>query len=243
MEVQMFEKTDHRPWSLPTGPWVMTQSWEKLLFAHWPIDPNIIRSRIPAPLELDTFENQAWITIVPFQMNRIRFRFLPSIPGMCSFPELNLRTYVTHQGKSGVYFLNIDADHHFAVWVANKFAYLPYSYAKIDWEEQNQQIHFACHRNNQLSFEIYYQPASSAKNAKDCSLDHWLMERYCLYAAHHKNLYRGEIHHQPWSIQQAKVKIIHACMLDVHQLTIKKASPLFHYSHQLQVWAWPLAKC
>ncbi|WP_028775541.1 YqjF family protein [Shimazuella kribbensis] len=239
----MLGQTAHRPWSLPTGPWIMTQSWEKLLFAHFPVEPDWIQSRIPAPLELDTFKGQAWISIVPFQMNHIRFRFLPSFPGASLFPELNVRTYVTYEGKKGVYFLHIDADHHFAVWVANKLAYLPYSYAKIDWQEQNERIHFACYRHNQLSFEASYHPISSAEPAKVGSIDHWLMERYCLYTTHNKNLYRCEIHHQPWFIQQAKVKIVHNSIFDFHQLTIKKTNPLFHYAHHIKVWAWPLTKC
>jgi uncharacterized protein YqjF (DUF2071 family) len=243
MEAKMLEQTDHRPWELPTRPWVMTQSWEKLLFSHWPIEPDLIQSRIPAPLQLDTFENQAWITVVPFQMNRIRLRFLPTIPGTGLFPELNVRTYVTHQGKSGVFFLHIDADHHFAVWAAKKFAYLPYNYAKINWQEQDQQIHFASHHHDQLSFEAYYQPSSSAKAATSGSLDHWLMERYCLYTTHDKNIYRGEIHHQPWLIQQAKAKVVCDSLFDLHQLAVQKNNPLFHYAQQLNVWAWPLVEC
>ena len=43
----------HRPWPLPTGPWIMAQSWHDLLFAHWPIDAGLLRPLIPAPLEID----------------------------------------------------------------------------------------------------------------------------------------------------------------------------------------------
>lgn len=239
----MFEQTAHRPWQLPKSPWVMTQTWKKLLFAHWPIEPNLLRAKIPAPLELDTFDETAWITIVPFQMGKIRFRLIPPIPGTYPFPELNVRTYVTYQGKGGVYFFNIEADHHLAVWAAKRFAYLPYTYTNITWQERSEQIHFTCYRKQKPLFEISYQPTSSANPTKMGSLDHWLMERYCLYTTYHHNLYRGEIHHRPWLVQQAKVQIIHNAVFDDYQLHVKNTDPLFHYADQLQIWAWPMTKC
>lgn len=239
----MFAQATHRPWPLPTGPWVMTQTWERLLFAHWQVEPHLIQSRIPAPLELDTFAGAAWMTMVPFRMNDIRFRLLPKIPGAYTFPQLNVRTYVTYQGKSGVYFFHIEADHRFAAWIARKWAYLPYDFANINWQEQNEHIHFTCQREHQPLFEASYKPTSPAEPTKADSLDRWLMERYCFYTTHHDTLYRGEIHHQPWLVQPAKVDIVHNAIFDLLQLNLAHVNPLFHYAQQLKIWAWPLSKC
>jgi uncharacterized protein len=236
------QQTAHRPWPVPKAPWVMTQSWENLLFVHWPIAPALLRAKIPAPLELDTFAGQAWLTIVPFQMNHIRFRFLPTIPGMRFFPELNVRTYVTYGGKQGVYFFNIEAAHRLAVWVARHFAYLPYAYATIDCQKTDEQVSFACQRNGKRYFIADYRPVSAAQTARTGTLDHWLMERYCLYTMHRQQVYRGEVHHRPWPLRQAEVTIWQNEIFAHHQLN-KEGDPVFHYVDRLQMRAWPFRRC
>ena len=96
--------TAHRPWPLPRSPWLMTQSWHNLLFAHWPVDAQLLRAKVPAGLPLDLYDGQAWIGVVPFRMTNVAPRFVPSIPFISEFAELNVRTYVTVGGKPGVYF-------------------------------------------------------------------------------------------------------------------------------------------
>src|SRR5262245_39187164 len=100
---------EHRPWKLPTRPWVMAQDWEDLLFAHWPVPVEVLRGLVPGGLELDTFERQAWIGIVPFRMSGVRLRAMPAVPRLSAFPELNVRTYVKAGGKAGVWFFSLDA--------------------------------------------------------------------------------------------------------------------------------------
>src|SRR5688572_27304944 len=41
------ESTAHRPWPMPSGPWLMTQSWNDLLFAHWRVDASQMRGVVP----------------------------------------------------------------------------------------------------------------------------------------------------------------------------------------------------
>lgn len=95
----------HRPWALPNLPWTMKQIWSNLLFAHYPIKFEVLRKLVPEALHLDSYNGMCWIGVVPFRMSGIRLRGLPSIPGTDQFPELNVRTYVTLDGKPGVYFL------------------------------------------------------------------------------------------------------------------------------------------
>jgi uncharacterized protein len=101
--------TSHRPWPVPDTPWLLTQSWHDLLFAHWPLDPDALRSKVPANLPLDVFDGRAWIGVIPFHMTNVGPRGMPSLPGLSAFPELNVRTYVTLNGKPGVYFFSLDA--------------------------------------------------------------------------------------------------------------------------------------
>ena len=98
----------HRPWPLPSSPWIMTMRWEDLLFAHWPVSADQLRTLVPGGLELDLFENQAWLGVVPFRMSVTRLRGLPPVPGTASFPELNVRTYVRRGNRPGVWFFSLD---------------------------------------------------------------------------------------------------------------------------------------
>src|SRR5690242_15532173 len=101
--------SDHRPWPLPQTPWIMVQIWHDLLFAHWPIPPEVMRQHVPSELRLDVFDGTAWIGIVPFHMSDVRPRWVPPLPGLSRFPELNVRTYVTIDNKPGIYFFSLDA--------------------------------------------------------------------------------------------------------------------------------------
>lgn len=69
----------------------------------------MLRPLVPEQLTIDTFEGEAWVGVVPFEMSRTRARLTPPIPGLSYFPELNVRTYVTIEGKPGVWFFSLDA--------------------------------------------------------------------------------------------------------------------------------------
>ncbi|MDX6290106.1 MAG: uncharacterized protein QOH42_1905, partial [Blastocatellia bacterium] len=109
----------------------MRQYWGKLLFMHWAVDPDLLRPLIPSQLSIDTYDGQAWIGVVPFTMWGIRASFLPPIPGASAFHELNVRTYVHHNGVPGVWFFSLDAANRLAVWGARTFYHLPYFNAEM----------------------------------------------------------------------------------------------------------------
>ena len=96
----------HRPYALPKRPWTMMQRWNDLLVAHWPIPGAKLEPLLPPGLQVDTFDQSAWIGVVPFWMDRVQLRGVPRIPGASRFPELNLRTYVRERNtnRAGVYF-------------------------------------------------------------------------------------------------------------------------------------------
>src|ERR1700758_2464987 len=127
----LLKSTSHRPWSLPSGSWIMMQTWHDLLFAHWPIRQEQLRPLVPPQLPLDTFDGQCWVGVVPFWMSGVRARGVPPLPGLARFPELNVRTYVAYKDKPGVYFFSLDAANFPAVWAARTFFHLPYFYARM----------------------------------------------------------------------------------------------------------------
>src|ERR1700756_4430696 len=168
----------------------MKQIWHDLLFAHWPLPSAVLRPLVPAPLALDTFNGACWIGVVPFRMSGVRGRGLPLLPGLSRFPELNVRTYVTYGGKPGVYFFSLDAANRPAVWAARAFFHLPYFHAAMTSEERNEMIHYSCHRRGaSAEFRGRYRPIA------------------CLYTVHDGAVHRGEIHHQPWPLQNAEADL------------------------------------
>ena len=124
-DTSIVQQTNHRPWAMPDAPWFMTQTWHDLLFAHWPVDPDPIRARLPHTFELDLFDAQAWIGVVPFHMTNVAPRGVPSMPWLSAFPELNVRTYVQVGGRPGVYFFSLDAGSRLAVRAARALLNLP----------------------------------------------------------------------------------------------------------------------
>jgi len=126
-----FDRVDHRPWPIPSHRWTWRQSWCDLLFAHWPIPAADLRPLVPAPLEVQEFDGTSWIGIVPFRMQGVMRRPWPDLPYFSAFPELNVRLYVEHEGRPGVWFLSLDATSALAVWAARRFFHLPYFHSKI----------------------------------------------------------------------------------------------------------------
>ena len=118
--------TAHRPWPAPMAPWIMTQRWNDLLFLHYALAPELIRPLVPDVLTLDTYQQRAWVSVTPFWINHLRPPGIPSLPWLSHFAEINVRTYVTRDGKPGVYFFSLDASHLSAVWGARVFYRLPY---------------------------------------------------------------------------------------------------------------------
>lgn len=238
----------HRPWALPKGPWIMQQTWEQLLFAHWPVPLSALRAHVPDALEIDTFEGQAWIGVVPFYMAHVKPRFLPSVPALSFFAELNVRTYVTYQGKPGVWFFSLEASNPLAVAIARKGFHLPYFNAHMRCYSQQtspQHIRYYSQRTHKgasaARFEAEYGPTAGVKLAIKGTLDHWLTERYALYSQSKAGqLYCGEIHHGPWPLQAAEADISVNTMTAGISLALPDTPPLLHYAERIAVVVWPL---
>lgn len=197
-------RTDHRPWPVPAGPWIMEQIWRDLLFAHWAIPAAVVRPLIPKELTLDTFDGQAWVSVTPFHMS-IRPRGSP-LAWMRAVPELNCRTYVTAENKPGVYFFSLDIRSYAAVAGARLAFHLPYHHAWMRIRHEGNAIAYSA-RRGALAWSATYAPEGPAREAEPGSVEHWLCERYCLYTVRGRRVYRGDIHHVPWPLQNASAKI------------------------------------
>jgi uncharacterized protein YqjF (DUF2071 family) len=221
----------------------MAQTWHDLLFAHWPMPANALRRAVPSRLELDTYEGQAWLAVTPFRMTGVRPRLLPLLPGLSAFPELNVRTYVTDGQKRGVWFFSLDAGNRPAVELARRWFHLPYFHARMSLEHQGDGVRYESRRIRRsgpaAEFRASYRPVGEVMRAATGSLEHWLTERYCLYAMDKRErLFRAEIHHVPWPLQLATVEIEINTMAAGHGFTLPGGPSLAHFSRRLDVRVW-----
>lgn len=234
--------TAHRPWPLPPGPWIMQQIWNDLLFAHWPVPVDALRPLVPSVLPLDTFNGRCWVAVTPFHMTGVRPRWVPPVPGFSAFPELNVRTYVNYGEKPGVFFFSLDAASAIASQAARLSYHLPYFWARMNVAREGEWIRYKCVRSRSAQFEGRYRAASAVQLRSPGTLEHWLTERYCLYTVVRNSVFRAEIHHQQWPLQDAEAEIAVNTMASASQIDLPEIPPLLHFSKRLRVLVWPLKR-
>lgn len=219
------------------GP-VMKQTWSDLLFAHWALPPAALRPLLPRGLVLDTHQGRAWVGITPFVLSGLRLRGLPALPGLSAFPELNLRTYVTRRGRPGVWFFSLDAGRAWAVAGARLAFFLPYFKARMEVSRRDGTIRFRSRRAGPASaaFAADYAPEGPAFTAAPGSLEHFLVERYRLYAtAPGGALTRVEIRHRPWILRRARATISRNTIADAAGIRLPGEPPILRYSEGVRV--------
>lgn len=259
----ILDAVDHRPFPLPDRPWTMTQRWNDLLFAHWPVSAERMAARIPEGLEVDTFEGWAWVGVVPFWMDRIRARIpIPnSIPNAIpktvnqgfpfarGFPELNLRTYVRSKrtGQAGVFFFALEAASPLAVVGARTIFHLPYFLANMSRQTASDgTVRYKSHRlltSATVGFQATYRGLGRAQDAlpsQPGSVEHFLTERYCLFTSHRGKVLVGNIHHMPWPLEPAEAEIRSNDLPGAHGFLLPDRPPVLHFSKSLEVYIWAL---
>lgn len=243
-EVLLAQTAHRQQWALPVRRWIMAQSWEHLLFAHWPIDTDALRPLIPPDLPIDTFDGQAWLGVVPFEMRNVHFRGISPAPLLSAFPELNVRTYVTLDEKPGVWFFSLDAANLPAVQFARRVYHLPYFMATMRVQVSGGTVNYRSARHARpAEFRGSYRPVSEVYTSQPGTLEYWLTERYYLYAADRRGrLYRGAIQHAPWPLQRAEASIEQETTALSHGLRLPDVPPLLHYAHHIDVLAWPIER-
>ena len=239
----VLSRMEHRPYPVPAGSWALFMSWHDLLFMHWPVDGSVLRPLIPPALSLDTFDGSAWLSVTPFRMTGVRPRFLPSVPRLSSFPELNLRTYVTAGGKPGIWFFSLDAGNPVAVRLARATFHLPYFDAKMYCRPMDDEVRYRSARAHRSApraeFAARYRPVGEPFESRPGTLERFLTERYCLYAADGKgNIHRGDIHHHPWPLQPAETEVEMLMMTEQIGVVLPERGPILHFSKRLDVLAW-----
>ena len=197
-----------RPEGSPAG----LQKWRSLLFVHWEVPVEALRALVPSQLEVDTFDGRAFVGLVPFEMHDVRpSRFLPGVPTARRFEETNLRTYVHVGGRDpGVWFFSLDASSVLAVLGARAFFHLPYWHAKMHTERTRDRVVYRSERHweggSPAALDVTYEVGEELGPAVEGTLEHFLAERYFLYALTGSDvLLRGQVHHTPYPLRRARI--------------------------------------
>jgi uncharacterized protein len=226
---------------------VMRQNWRELLFLHWPVPPEVLRPLVPLQLELDLFDGTAYVGLVPFTMTGVRPVGLPPVRGLSSFHETNVRTYVHREGRDpGVWFFSLDAANRVAVALARSWYHLPYYHARMFLEREAaprpddpRPILYAGVRRRPdprpASYLIRAAPTGPVRSAGPGTLEHFLVERYLLYALADDRLYRGQVHHHPYPLQSANVLSLDESLLAAADIPRPDRPPLGHFARGVDV--------
>jgi uncharacterized protein YqjF (DUF2071 family) len=187
----------------PEGPNGGTQNWRRLLFMHWTVPVEELRKVVPASLELDLWQGEAYVGVVPFMMERVRPSYVPEAMAL-DFLETNVRTYVYKDGVPGVYFLSLEAASRLAVAAARLTFGLPYWYAqmKLDEDADGNFTYDTVRQSGGARLHLRYRPGGTLEKG---ALEDFLVERYVLYVERHGRMQRAQVHHVPYPLRGAEV--------------------------------------
>ena len=224
----------------PRQPTTLRQGWRYLGFFHWTVAEAALRAVVPAELDIDTFDGQAWVGIVPFT---IPYSHLPfgGVPLLPAFHEINLRTYVHRNGREpGVWFFSLDATSARAVYGARAGYALPYHRARIQLDREAGSVRYASRRRGDgAAFAASYTPSGPVAPAVPGTLEHFLAERYLLYARRAGILLKARVHHEPYPLQPATVSVTAESLCESAGLPTVDGAPLAHYAAGVDVRIYP----
>ena len=230
---------------MPQRPWRLRQRWSRLLFAHWPVPAAAVQQRLPRGLSVDIFDGWAWLGVVPFLMDQVRFRTVGDhalgVPTAISFPELNLRTYViAPDGRKGVYFFSLDAGSLLAVVGARVAFGLPYFWSRMQMEQQGSITHYTSQRRlgRPADFDSTYRSLGTQSPHDD--LRSFLTERYAFFTRYLGQVQAGEIHHGPWLLENAEAEFCRNGLPGAFGFTLPDRAPMLHYAPEVHMQAWTI---
>lgn len=226
----------YRSWNIPEEDWSYYQEWNRSIFMHWEVPYDDLRSLVPSGLELDTFEGRCWVSIVAFTMEKIRPAYLPSFSPISNFDEINVRTYVKKKGKSGVYFLNIEAGKYLSTFLSKMLSGLPYEKSQIS---RGDNFYTSYNPNKGFKLDLDYQ--IGPRISKKTPLMIWLTERYSLFLENDKEIYWYEIQHSEWDLNEVFIENLEI-YYSIGNLIFNDMPDLYQYSPGVKVLAWGMEK-
>lgn len=224
------------PTQRPKGANSGTQNWRELLFMHWTLPPEAVRKLIPAQVELDLWDGQAYVGMVPFRMEKIRPSWLPGLFAM-DFLELNLRTYVHFKGRPAVWFFSLEASSWLAVNAARTGWSLPYHHASMTTSREGQRVHYeSARKSSNATLLVDYEIGEELGASVPGTREHFLLERYLLLSDRRGAILEGQVHHTPYVAHRVKVNEVRQSILDAGGMPAQTSPPVCaHFSPGVDV--------
>ena len=221
----------------------MRMRWRDLLFAHWTVDEAALRALVPPSLEIDTFEGRAYVGVIPFAMEDVSPRGLPAVPYLSAFPEVNVRTYVRHGDRDGVWFFSLDAARRLAVEGARSGFHLPYFHARMSIERDGETVVYRSSRYDRRGrpgeLDVRYRPTGPVRRAPPGSLDRWLTDRMRLFAADGGGrVSAASIWHAPWPLRPAEAEFRVETLSAADGIELSGPPVHLAFADRLDVRAW-----
>lgn len=242
-------RTSSKPRPLPSGRWSVTQRWNDLLFAHWPVSAAQMTSLLPEELETDLFGGSAWLGIVPFWLDRVKMRSFPLLPGARPFPDLNVRTYVRDKATRtpGVFCFSLDVSSFLAVAVARLCYELPCHWAEMRMEQRSErEFAFYSRRRfmgQKVIFKARYRglgPTAKTAELHPGSFESYITERNCLFSTNREGrAMRAPLHMIPWPLEEAEAEIERNGLAAAIGIELPAIEPVLHYSRRMAIYVWP----
>jgi uncharacterized protein len=229
---QLLTHTTNRVYPLPERKWKYYQEWHDTLFFHWKVAPSLLEKHIPAGVELDTLNGMAWVTLVAFKVKKMRLRNMPPLPYVDNFHEINVRTYVTRDGIPGIFMFSIETDKFIQVLLSRLLIGMPYK--KADIKRSPSELTSHNNRNGQ-GLSLRYSRLISGIDKK--IEDVWLTERHCLYEDTAGTLYRFDIHHKEWKLQNL-VAVSNFIRYTAGDFSLDARPDRMYYSKKIKVVLW-----
>jgi uncharacterized protein YqjF (DUF2071 family) len=191
-----------RPWPLPETPWLQAQTRRDVLLAFWPVDHDRLERLLPPELTADDFDGQSWVGVSAYRVTALRVRGLPPLPGLSTFPQLELFACVTADGRPGLWVFSLEIGKPLLAEAAKRVHRLPAYRASVNIEDG-----VVATARDGLSFYATYSAAGAARRPAPGTREHFLTERFALYTADGGRLYRAEVHHPPWRLRHAELTV------------------------------------
>lgn len=229
---EILENNKHRPWGIPIQNWKYYQEWNNVIFLHWQVEIEELRKFVPDNLEIDFFNQKPWVSLVAFTMEKIRPKYLPSFAPISNFDEINIRTYVRKNNKSGVYFLSIEGGTKISCKISKSLSELPYRFSKMTRQKNTYKSYNQIFKDN-----LYLEFSKGTLLKKKTDFEEWVTERYALFQDSGDTINSFEIHHIEWPLYDIEIEQIN---VDYPRFSgMLNNSPVYkHYSPGVQVIAW-----
>ena len=234
-QARALDHVEHRPFLLPGSRWTLGQTWEQVLWAHWPVPVPALRASVSDELEIEEHDGSAWLGLVFFRVRALRSRGGLPVPGISSFLQLNVRTYVRGpDGLPGVWFFSIDASSRLAALGVRRIYHMPAFHARMTLDRVEGWQEAECVRIGEPGrvFSGRYRATGESHEAESGSLEWFLTERYRLFTTNGS----AEIHHDRWLLRKAEAETE---LTSIAPLELR-GEPVCHVGERQDVLIWPL---